>query len=164
MKNGFTFIELIIVITFIAILSSIGIASFVNYSKTQNLESARSNLLSVFNLAKSRAMSQTKPPSCTELNGYEVVITRAGNKYDLYPICSNLRASSVVSASLPSGVTFNSSIGSSSVSFFFPVIVSGVKIKVDDVEISVAPKTIKLNSYDLSNTIVIDKVGGISAP
>ncbi len=77
---GFTFIELIVVFSVIAILSSVGIASFVSYSRTQQLNSSSSELVTLINLAKSRSASQIKPNNigiCSNnatLEGYEVRI------------------------------------------------------------------------------------------
>ncbi|QQG40695.1 MAG: prepilin-type N-terminal cleavage/methylation domain-containing protein [Candidatus Levyibacteriota bacterium] len=75
--KGFTLIELIIVIAITAVLSVVGIAAFVNYSRAQTLSAATSEVATMLQLAKSRAQSQVKPTQCSDtqqLNAYRVEI------------------------------------------------------------------------------------------
>lgn len=69
---GFTLIELIVAISVIAILSTLGIAAFVDYSRRQELENATKDIVETLNLAKSRAQSQVKPVAgkCDPSFGY----------------------------------------------------------------------------------------------
>lgn len=79
-RNGFTLIELVIVIAVTGLLSTVGIASFVSFNKTQELNAAANDVVTMLNLAKSRAQSQAKPSGCSNiapvdpLLGYRVVI------------------------------------------------------------------------------------------
>lgn len=59
--KGFTLIEMIVVITVIAIISSVGIASFVDYSRNQEVNKAVSDMANILQEARSRATSQVKP-------------------------------------------------------------------------------------------------------
>ena len=102
-QNGFTLIELIVVFTVIAILSTIGTVSFVSYSRTQTLNQATSDLVQTLNLAKSLSASQLKTPdingsgplvgcsSSQTLGGYGVQInvdqTNKVYSYNLYIRC-----------------------------------------------------------------------------
>ena len=63
-EKGFTLLELIVVFSIIAILSTIGLASFVNYSKAQILQGSANDIISTLNTAKSKAASQIKPNTC----------------------------------------------------------------------------------------------------
>lgn len=90
---GFTLIEIIVVFSVIAILSTAGIASFVTYSRSQTVEVAAQDIVAMLNTAKSRALSQVKPVAspCGEageggvLQGYRVSIS--ANNYRLSAVC-----------------------------------------------------------------------------
>lgn len=125
-KNGFTLLELIIVFSVIAILSTLGIASFVGYSRSQSLQSAASELASTLNLAKARASSQVKPTECEgTLNGYKVMIDdpyqTPSVKYSLYVVCGESQL--VKTTTLPDNgkIIFDSDNTTTSL-IFFPVI------------------------------------------
>lgn len=150
-KNlGFTVIELIVVFAIVAILSTIGIASFVNYGRIQTVQSAVSDLNSSLNLAKSRAISQSKPPECANhiLTGYRVNIILSNNTYNVEAVCSGITRV-IQSNSLPVNVSFSSQ--TTSTSFLFPVIVSGVQ----------GAGTIVITGYGQTKTITVDSIGGI---
>ncbi|MBI2430425.1 MAG: prepilin-type N-terminal cleavage/methylation domain-containing protein [Candidatus Levybacteria bacterium] len=77
-EKGFTLIELIIVIAVTAVLSVIGIAAFVSYSRTQALNAATQDVVTMLQVAKSRAQSQVIPENhlcgTSRFAGYQVVI------------------------------------------------------------------------------------------
>lgn len=131
---GFTLLELIIVFTVIAILSTIGIASFVDYSRVQVVQSATSDLESTINMAKSRALSQTKPFGCESqvLQGYEVDLDTVNNpnSYTIWAVCSdslvNPFSSTTNKIVLPTSISFDIS-KTTTLSIFFPIIKGGVR-------------------------------------
>lgn len=94
-QRGFTFIELLIVISLISFLSIIGIAAFVTYSNVQAFNSGVSDVVSMLNIAKSRAQSQVAQPTAAvcgtnnnSIRGYGVRF--AGRlTYDLRAICDD---------------------------------------------------------------------------
>ncbi|OGH07958.1 MAG: hypothetical protein A2W22_06850 [Candidatus Levybacteria bacterium RBG_16_35_11] len=88
-RNGFTLVELIIVITIIAILSSIGIASFVESSRNASLQTVQDKVESMINVAKSRSLSQTTPVAdCNgSLQGYGVLFS-SNKEICLYAVCT----------------------------------------------------------------------------
>ncbi len=165
-ESGFTIIELIVVFSIIAILSVIGVAAFVNYSRIQTLESAASDLSSTLLVAKSRAISQVKPssqiPQCNDtaiLNGYRVilcspssfdVLCTANNSYVLAVRCSKADYK-MKSSALPKNVIFSPSPTSSS--FYFPVISSGVQ--------GAGTISLTLTTDNNLKTITVDPIGGI---
>ena len=57
-SEGFTLLELIVVFSIIAILSTIGVASYTSYARQQLLQGAVNDLSAVLNTAKSKASSQ----------------------------------------------------------------------------------------------------------
>ena len=100
-SNGFTLIELIIVFSVMAILSSIGIASFASYANSQKLRSAALDVKTVLQQARSQAFTQVKPVSCTgagAFQGYEVRLcgvsgtncsSTGNNDYELDAMCDS---------------------------------------------------------------------------
>lgn len=150
-QSGFTLIEMIVVFAVISILSTVAIAAFVNYNKSQVLQIAASNISATLGLAKSRALSQSKPAQCVSpsqiLNGYEVDLTFSDNSYTLYAVCGGNHYS-IQKNYLPQNVAFGAS---SQQTIFFPVIVSGV----------VGSGTIYLTGYGSTKTVVVDAIGGI---
>lgn len=115
--HGFTIIELIIVFSVLAIISSIGVASFVSYTKSQELRSATLQVKTILQQARSQASAQVKPSSCGIFQGYEVRICcvpsgsncpacNSSGNYELDAICS----------SVPNGLLINSTTLSSSIS------------------------------------------------
>lgn len=90
-SSGFTLIELITAITIMALLSTVGIASFVNYSRSQQVFTATQNVVTALQLAKANASSQVKPVSCSDpLSGYQVSIDANGNTYSLEAVCGDV--------------------------------------------------------------------------
>jgi prepilin-type N-terminal cleavage/methylation domain-containing protein len=87
LQKGFTLIELLLVIAVIGMMSSVGIVTFINYSKSQALQQAVLDFASTLNTAKSKSYAQAKPASCNgSLNGYNVVTT--ATSYSLNVVCS----------------------------------------------------------------------------
>ena len=155
-QKGFTLLELIIVFTVIAILSTVGLASFVNYSKTQALQQSYNDLLNTLNTAKSDAFSQIKPSQCNSytLNGYSVVInTSTWKSYSLNVICSG-NTFTLSTITLPTNVSFNTGSGTpptTTTNVFFSLLTSGV----------VGTGNIVLSGNSKTKTITITGVGGI---
>lgn len=132
--KGFTLIELLIVFSVSAILAVLGIASFVSYNQSQTLNGAASELATVLNTARSRAMSQVKPSCTGALDGYKVGFCKANSvnppcldtnyDYALYAVCnSTLVSPAIVSKNLPSNISFAAGIPSS---FYFRVVSGGI--------------------------------------
>lgn len=152
---GFTIIEILIVITILSALSFMGIAGFSKYNQAQTVQSSVNDIVSMVNLAKSRASSQIKlGPLATcgptnPLRQYEVRISTP-NQYRLIIHCgpepAPYNTAVIQNKRLPVNVTFSSSI-----SFLFPVLKAGVE----------TPGNITLSGYGLTKTIVIDSLGGI---
>ncbi|MBI2034146.1 MAG: prepilin-type N-terminal cleavage/methylation domain-containing protein [Candidatus Levybacteria bacterium] len=98
-KRGFTLIELIVVFSLIAIVSSIGIQTFIDYNRKQAVDKVANEIVSMLQTARSRAFTQVKPnvsacdtdlvtPSNTEtLQGYRVKVSVSLRTYTLYAVC-----------------------------------------------------------------------------
>jgi len=147
---GFTLIEISIVVSILAMLTTVGIASFVNYSRSQALQSAAYDLKTSLNLAKSRSFSQVKPTSCGNqtLDGYKVAIYTTSNSYELTALCAG-NVYVVKSTAFPSNIVI--SADSTSTSFFFPVISGGV----------VGSGSAILTGFGQTRTITVDSIGTV---
>ncbi len=157
---GFTLIELLFVFSVFAVLSTIGVASFVTYSRTQTLSAATFDLSTMFNVAKSRASSQVKPSSCgvNVLDGYKVTICGLAQSacptvsmYQLRVICGTTET--VISAKkLPSSIQFDSDVAkTTSVSYFFKTLTGGVD----------GSGKVTLRGYGNAKSVIIDTSGNI---
>ena len=154
---GFTLIELVVVFSVIIIVSTLGIASNVSYSRAQTLQQASNEFVTVLNTAKARSGSQIKPTSqCTAvsaLNGYSVTVNIAARSYALNVICSGV-TTPLSTTTLPNGVSFNSATGNpatTTTSVTFSVLTGGV----------IGSGNIVLSAFGSSKTVTISQVGGI---
>lgn len=146
MSRGFTLIEISVVISVLAILSTLGIASFVSFSHKQELSSTVYELSTTINLAKSRAFSQVKPAQCANLplDGYKIVITPP-NSYQMDAVCGGY-SFNIKSVTMPKNIT-----STTYASFFFPVITGGVT----------GAGTVALTGYGQTKTVTVDSLGNI---
>lgn len=131
--KGFTLIEILVVFSVIAIVSSVSVASFVSYNRSQALKFTTTELTTLLTQAKSRAQSQVKPDSCgnSPLEGYEVRICGlAGSScleqgtFSLLVHCGSVEEE-LTTKSLPDTLQF-SQADTTSTSFLFRVLHQGV--------------------------------------
>ncbi|MEK7450905.1 MAG: prepilin-type N-terminal cleavage/methylation domain-containing protein [Patescibacteria group bacterium] len=162
MKNyGFTLIELVVAFSVIALLSTVGIASFVNYSRSQALTVSAKDLVNTLNLAKSRSLSQVLPSQCSgqSLVGYEVRLCistqscASGINYELNVVCSGSIYSAIETKNLPVNINFDT-VKTTTTSFIFPVLTGGVKMNGGD-------GTIVLSGYYGQEKIITVSNSGI---
>lgn len=154
--RGFTLIELIVVFTVIAILSTIGVASLASYSQAQTLQQSSNDLITTLNTARASAISQVKPSQClsSTLDGYSVSINLAGNSYTLNVICSGATIPLTTAKKLSSGISFNPATGTpptTTTNVFFSLLTSGVT----------GSGNIVLSGYGRTRTITVSSIGGI---
>lgn len=149
---GFTLIELIVVFSVIAVLSSIGLASFVSYSRSQLLQQASSDLASAIDIAKSRTISQTIPQgvSCTGFNGYNVEIDTFNKNYTLNINCSGINTPIGSATTLPSGLNFDAQTTTTTISF--SPLTNGVT----------GSGVVNITGYSQSRCVNIDSLGIVS--
>ncbi|OGH41754.1 MAG: hypothetical protein A3H79_01245, partial [Candidatus Levybacteria bacterium RIFCSPLOWO2_02_FULL_36_8b] len=154
-QKGFTLIELMIALSIMAVLGTVGIAGFRNYSQIQVLQSAVNDFASVLNTARSRALSQVKPPdicgSADTLDGYGVKISATSeNSYSLILVCSGLNESIDKAKTFPKGISFADADNGKF--FFFPTLAGGAQ----------APMQVAISGYGKSKAVAVDSLGGIS--
>jgi len=173
---GFTLIELIIVFSVIAILALFGIASFVNYSKVQAITNDANNIVALINTAKSNAVSQVKPSSCSGakvLQGYIVELNKTvGGKtnkgFSINVLCSTPSVTPLASYALSSNVQFDTSSTDTLKSISFNVISGGITlIDKNDSELKSSSQiqgTITLIGFNstLKRIITVDRHGNIT--
>lgn len=162
-NNGFTLIELVVVATVIVILSTISIAAFANFDKSQTIHAATTRVTTMLQKAKSRAQSQVKPPIGTcvtnTLESYEVQICGLSgsdcstpNTFRLMVRCGGT-ANEVETDTLPQTTSFTAG---SAKSVLFRLFTGGV-------DGAITPKTIIITSgVNQTQTITITSVGSIS--
>ncbi|MGA2911509.1 MAG: prepilin-type N-terminal cleavage/methylation domain-containing protein [Candidatus Levyibacteriota bacterium] len=159
-QNGFTLIELIVVFTVMAILSTIGVASFVSYSRSQALNQTTSDLVQTLNTAKSLSAAQLKSLNrsgitlqCFDyqtLHGYGVQIVNNANPkyYALYIQCLNsngqpapITTDSKWRTTLSSDITIKTNV----TSVFFPILSGGIISDGDNITLSSYGNTKTIN-------------------
>lgn len=165
-KHGFTLIELLVTFSIVAIISGIGFASFVSYSRKQAVLQAAANLKQMVDLARYNAVSVIKPAACAStdevaaytfsfcLNGNPSCTIGTNAAYEVHVNC-HTSPPLIASGTLPQNVTFS---------------ISGVTgtpcqdLQFNSVRPSVAgaPCSIFLNGYNNNVKINIDPLGYVS--
>lgn len=149
LSNGFTLIEMIIVITLMFTLTMTGIVGFVGYHRAQTLQSAALDLSTMLATAKSYAQSQVKPQSCGNtqaLEGYRVSMT--STSYRLRVECGGTTRAIGRAKVLPAGIRFGTN---SPLTISFKVLTG-----------MVTSGTITLQGFGADKKIVIDGIGNIA--
>lgn len=120
---GFTLIELMVTITILVVLSGVSISAYLNFNKLQSVDTDVRDFVSEVNRVRSLASSQTYPPGCVSLKGYNlrsidvdgvlsgVVVTAMCDPVDIVQPTENVLkssyfASSISTDSLPFDITF----------------------------------------------------------
>lgn len=110
-SRGFTLIELMVVISIIALLAGFGVAAFSKFNQTQTLQQAANDLENNLRLAQSKASAQEKPSEsegCGVLDGYRVDI--GISSYSVVALCDGrnpLEASRKYFPSLVSSISLS---------------------------------------------------------
>lgn len=179
-QSGFTLIELIVVFTVFTILSGVGVASFVTYSRSQAVDNSLKELKTTLLTARSRSLSQLKGTNCgnnvnLQLLGYEVVLCSvpghshpanvscndSSNAYELQIICglpdgSGQTAVSVLDKKfLDSSITFDTN--STATYFYFSTLTGAV---TTDASGGTSP-TAKVKGYSLTRSVSVSQTGVI---
>ena len=154
LETGFTLIELIIVISIMAILTVAGIISFVDYGRSQSVSAVALSMESILQLSRSRALSQLID-SCKKngitLDGYEFKIKKIKDiySYEINEGCSNGDTNILETIYLPPEIKITSP-SELPATFFFPVFSGGVN-----------PGGITICGYNKVKTIYIYEFGKI---
>ncbi len=87
-RRGYTLIELLVGISIIAIIFSIGFVSYREFSRRQALVGILKQVKSDLRLAQQFALTGQKPDGCSTLSGYKFNRDDSLN-YSLIAVCSN---------------------------------------------------------------------------
>ncbi|HUV72183.1 MAG TPA: prepilin-type N-terminal cleavage/methylation domain-containing protein [Clostridia bacterium] len=88
-KFGFTLIEILVVVSVMAILSSVGFASYINFSRSQMVTQAAGKIIEDLRLTQSLAANNQKPEGdCSTLDGYSFFINKSQKTYKIEVNCS----------------------------------------------------------------------------
>jgi prepilin-type N-terminal cleavage/methylation domain-containing protein len=176
LQNGYSLIELLLVVAVIGILSSLGFSTFISYSQNQSLINATNELYSGISQAKSRTQTQVKPSaeSCLTdtFDGYTVRIYSAPNNncssessscYVITASCGSVEiTSSEIRKSVPSNITIDSDSA-----FRFNVLTGEVRVLNPQTnEFTDLPPSsgvrVGISSGDRERSIIINQDGRIT--
>jgi len=146
---GFTLLELLVTITIITLVFSIGLTQYNRFNRRQILVKAKDQLISDLRLTQSRALSGEKPIGCntTPLSGHKLDFT-SDSSYQIVAVCSSdIVVKSEIS--LPQGVTKQA--GPDEV--FFKVLSQGTNIS--------GTSQIVLTGFGETQTVSVSNVGEI---
>lgn len=115
-NNGFTLIELIVVISIALVFLGISLPRYNDYSSQLKLKNEAKKLIDVFELAKKKALSSdlivtplvTPPTYCTDFTGYRIAVS--ANFYLLQYGCSSVYTT-VQTYSFSSNITATTGVG-----------------------------------------------------
>lgn len=106
---GYSIIELLVVISIMIIIFTLGLANYKNFSQKQKLENIASQIKGDLRLAQEYASGARKTGVCTELHGY--TFSRNGSsRYEVRQNCdaNACNAGDVIkSITLPTGITLS---------------------------------------------------------
>ena len=180
-QHGFTLIELLVVFSIITVLSGIGVASFVNYSRSQAVDNSYKEFKTTLFTARSRALSQLKAGTCgnadstLEMLGYQVVLCSVPghshpigiacndntSAYELQIVCGNSDGSGKTAETtfakrfIDKNISFDAT--SNITYFFFNTITAAV---TTDALGGTSPKAV-VSGYTIKKSVSISQTGVI---
>lgn len=164
-QKGFTLIEIMVVFTIATILAGIGIASFVSYSRSEQVNQTAGNIKLLINEAKFNSLSVVKTAanesgtkiSCGDksLVGYQIDVIEP-DKIVMTQICNEVTPPdrTIKTITLPTGVSI---IGAAPSTNCSQILFSGLSANVTG-----TPCAVKISGYQMSKTISVDLRGNTS--
>jgi len=103
---GYTLIELLIVITLITLLFTLGVAQYNKFNRRQILVKARDELISNLRLAQAKSLAGEKPDACGDeiLTGHKLKFFPDKQGYKIVAVCND-EIDVKTGISLPTGIT-----------------------------------------------------------
>ncbi len=104
-KSGYTLIELLVGLTIISIVFSIGFAGYRDFSRRQTVVGVTKSIISDLRNAQQLALIGQKPDTCTRLSGYTFTAVSSTN-YTISANCinGNIEVKNIV---LPTNITIS---------------------------------------------------------
>lgn len=105
--NGYSFIELIVIVAALMLIAAFGLARYNEFNERQTVQQTAENLISNLRLIQAKALAGDKPAGCTTLVGYTVVFDL--KSYTMYAVCDpeGIIDTTRVTVDLPGNVNFN---------------------------------------------------------
>lgn len=104
--SAYTLIEILVTLTIIGILFSVGFANFRDFSRRQAISGESKSIQSDLRLAQQQATSGQKPSDCiSNLDGYEFQVF-APSEYKIYAICGAI-SSEIKDVNITSGISIS---------------------------------------------------------
>ena len=144
--SGFTVVELLIILSLMALLFTLGIAQYNRFNRSQSLVKARDELISNLRLTQSKALGAEKPSSCLgALSGHKLKFID-NRHYKIVAVCGE-EIDIKTDIALPSGVSKQA--GSNEI--FFKVLSQGSESDV----------SLVLSGFGETKTVTVSTVGEI---
>ncbi len=104
-KNGFTLIELIVVIFIITLFAGMSLANYGRFNEEKKLDEEVKKLSATLYLARSKASAADADPAiCSDFKGYRVSIDSSSSSYILERECAN-SFTTIETQNLPTSTT-----------------------------------------------------------
>jgi prepilin-type N-terminal cleavage/methylation domain-containing protein len=104
-SNGFTMIELLVVMAVIVTITALLVGGYNNFNQTERLRQSGKDLKTNLRLAQTKATSGLKPSGCSVLDGYRV--TFDSSSYTIQALCGGALAGSITTITLPDAISFS---------------------------------------------------------
>ena len=148
-KNGFSLIELLVVIGIIVVISSIGAGFYVNYNKSVEIDSFSKTLSSDLKQAQSKSMIGQNDSNSLSVKWGIHFVNGVKDYYEVFSTPTDYSDSAKIIVStnyLPSGITFSDPADSSSKDIIFNKISGGTSVSSVDISSGNITKTISVSS------------------
>ena len=146
---GFTIVELLIILSLIALLFTLGIAQYNRFNRSQTLTQTKNELVSNLRLAQGKSLAGEKPNQCGDeaLLGHQLEFTN-NQSYKIVAVCGSEPYPEVKqTVTFPEGVIKTSAENI----VFFKILSQGVESEV----------TITLSGFGETRDIIITAAGEI---
>jgi len=104
MSKGFTFVEIIVVIAIIGIMTAVGVGSYSNQAQNQQLKAEAEQFADDIALARQMTLNRDTSGTACELRGFQISVDRTNHRYTVIRLCQGLANVEV------KRVNFNSSL------------------------------------------------------
>lgn len=144
---GFTLVELLIVISITAIVTTVGIASYIDFNRAQIVNQAAKKIVQDLRMAQSLATNNQKTPGCLgTINNY--TFTRSGLSYSISINCEGPAYTETVKTGSVAGVGLSGFTAAK-----FKVLRQGV--------VMTGRSNLTVSGFGKTKTISVDPAGAI---
>jgi len=154
-SNGFTLIELMVVLALISLMSVVAIASFVKFNQSQTFQAGVNDFITALNFARASAASQVKPKTSalnckasSSLSYYKVTINTVSS-YSVVAVCGDGNVT-VSTYSFPQNVQFSG--GDVAKNIVFSILTGG----------ATGANQVTISGYSQTKIVNVDVIGKIT--